>query len=827
MSSTNASRKSLSSPEELEIGGSTRQDSLHHISSFSAINWTLSNLSQDLVDVAPDRQTQEVEERQNSVLDEWSFALPPSPKSGPVIDPRLPSQKSSINIIDLADSISDCIMEDDDRNPHPNTELKRYHYHPSGSFSIIERDDPDGVWRYRSSKSALFRSVKQRATEEVVLIDLDGDSVTGEEEPDFEFIRAESISFTKNSRPRTSLRRPSTRITYAMRNLPIVSPFECLKSITIHSKASRKATSTKLAIRPGKTVELRNGDFLRIKTIVQNAKTGEVTLRGHRFLFCTLLNGMLEKKHAEVCQCYEVDLDDPREPAEQSVVEAPIADVIRFRNLRWTNDFFPNSRNIDLGYLKEDQLGLTVRWRYTCTFPTAADRYRNNYKERSLERIRESDEGASVYKVSDEELRNTWRGKTVRGGAYCPTVITGESQPTLEGRESDEAILIESDSDLEVANPMSTRLPAPFNPEKFKEDETSLVLSSLKRKANSSPASSDTSQSLEERAMIKRRRYCDSVEEARRRLSNVHINFDNVDFRRFSIEIGLPSDSARNSMHLTISSTDPATEIGGKRFSSSETRQRMSLSSPDGENKEIFNPPKSPQRLSSLPPEIDLTSSDLSLPPQSGYIDLAALGSSSGSLKSRLNSPSQQPYIRTPGQALTYGDAFCGCGGATRGAVMAGLRVKWGLDHWDQACNTWRANFPEAECYQMSSEEFVSMAKGSMRENRPPVDVKVDILHLSPPCQYFSPAHTTAGQNDEMNIASLFAVLAVVTVAKPRVVTLEQTFGILYPKFRYYFNALVHMFTTLNFSLRWAVQPLAQWVYFLSLLTNWIGLRRG
>jgi DNA (cytosine-5)-methyltransferase 1 len=92
------------------------------------------------------------------------------------------------------------------------------------------------------------------------------------------------------------------------------------------------------------------------------------------------------------------------------------------------------------------------------------------------------------------------------------------------------------------------------------------------------------------------------------------------------------------------------------------------------------------------------------------------------------------------------------------------------------------------------------------------VDVKVDVLHLSPTCQYFSHAHTVNGADDEMNTASLYAVLEVVKVAKPRVVTLEQTFGLLAARFRWYFASLIHMFTALQFSVRWAVVPLAKWV---------------
>lgn len=143
---------------------------------------------------------------------------------------------------------------------------------------------------------------------------------------------------------------------------------------------------------------------------------------------------------------------------------------------------------------------------------------------------------------------------------------------------------------------------------------------------------------------------------------------------------------------------------------------------------------------------------------------------------------------------------------------MAGLQVKWGFDFSKHASATWRANFPNALCYAMASHQFIQIAQRAARQGYPHI-MKVDILHLSPPCQYFSDAHSVNGKDDEMNTASLFAVRDVIDVAKPRIVTLEQTFGITRPKFRGYLAALIQMFTSLDFSVRWAVVRLARWVY--------------
>lgn len=81
----------------------------------------------------------------------------------------------------------------------------------------------------------------------------------------------------------------------------------------------------------------------------------------------------------------------------------------------------------------------------------------------------------------------------------------------------------------------------------------------------------------------------------------------------------------------------------------------------------------------------------------------------------------------------------------------------------------------------------------------------VDILHLSPPCQVFSPVHTRAGQNDQQNFDSLFACDALVYAARPRIITLEQTFGILHPKFEAAFNSLIQTFTSYGYSVSYQI----------------------
>jgi DNA (cytosine-5)-methyltransferase 1 len=130
----------------------------------------------------------------------------------------------------------------------------------------------------------------------------------------------------------------------------------------------------------------------------------------------------------------------------------------------------------------------------------------------------------------------------------------------------------------------------------------------------------------------------------------------------------------------------------------------------------------------------------------------------------------------------------------SRGAINAGLRIKWGFDFNLSACQTYALNFIGTSIYNVWANDF-SEAKG---------DHRVDICHLSPPCQYFSDAHTWEGKDDEMNTASLFAIFNLLEKAKPRVVTLEQTSGLI-RRHPIFFNAVINMFTSRGFSVRWRV----------------------
>ena len=158
--------------------------------------------------------------------------------------------------------------------------------------------------------------------------------------------------------------------------------------------------------------------------------------------------------------------------------------------------------------------------------------------------------------------------------------------------------------------------------------------------------------------------------------------------------------------------------------------------------------------------------------------------------------------------AYTFADVCCGAGGASRGAEMAGLQLRWALDHDADACETYRLNFPHVRLHQKPLQELINMRHE---------DLKVDIMHISPPCQAFSQANTTPNRTKNAeNIAASMEIGTCLDVARPRIATLEQTSGLMslgYVEGRHsqHFGNVIAQFTSRNYSVGWKNADLAEW----------------
>ncbi|KAK5174931.1 uncharacterized protein LTR77_000067 [Saxophila tyrrhenica] len=141
-----------------------------------------------------------------------------------------------------------------------------------------------------------------------------------------------------------------------------------------------------------------------------------------------------------------------------------------------------------------------------------------------------------------------------------------------------------------------------------------------------------------------------------------------------------------------------------------------------------------------------------------------------------------------------YGDLCTGGGGTARGASDSGFVLKFFLDHWKDACRTLRRNWRDVDILHADTFTFLTeMDDQSFR---------VDVLHISFPCQPHSPAHTTEGKNDEANIATAYSVIDILKKCRPRIVTFEQTSGIVTHNGGYHFRALLHQLTAMDYGVR-------------------------
>lgn len=135
------------------------------------------------------------------------------------------------------------------------------------------------------------------------------------------------------------------------------------------------------------------------------------------------------------------------------------------------------------------------------------------------------------------------------------------------------------------------------------------------------------------------------------------------------------------------------------------------------------------------------------------------------------------------------------------GAKAAGLRLVWAIDHWDSAAATFRKNFSTTQLFEKSIDKLFHILD-------PLHNLFVDILHLSPPCPTFSPNHTKPGKDDDDNYAAQLSIGAVLQKCKPRIVTLEQTFGLLFPRHSNWFHSLIRQFVDLGYDVSWQVESL-------------------
>ena len=433
----------------------------------------------------------------------------------------------------------------------------------------------------------------------------------------------------KNKRKRTA---PTTQ-----RNPFIIPPFQLVV----------KCETRNIILRPGLSVELDDGDFMKIREIVRNTLTAKVVLRGWRFQRNKDVNNFLSRQINEICWMIEIDQDDTRPPEIQCMEEVDVDKVVKRRLIRLTNMPFPalswREDQEDSRETVYEERALICRWKFVWIFPNAAARMeRKPWIEQALMRVKAEDCTLPCQKAFAEpdHLRQIFRGETQKGGM---------SKDWLFGEKE-------------------------FLRQESYASQGKAIFSSLMTSTK-------------------------------------------------SWERGDPMQRG------CVGSLICKDELAQSRITGDDsTINTTSVSQP--------------------------------------------------------SSPKKQRY--------TVLDCFCGGGGWSRAAVMAGLRVEGGFDFAREACETYSLNFFSAEVYHMWANEYIELAK----------DRHFDIVVASPPCAPFSPVHTRQGQHDDRNTASLLAIPELLEKAKPRVMILEQTAGLV-TQHKDWFNNLIQNITSVGYSVRW------------------------
>lgn len=500
-----------------------------------------------------------------------------------------------------------------------------------------------------------------------------------------------------------------------LRNPAIKTPLRKIDIVTSRSGARLKV---------GDTVELTNGRFLEITTLVEHTDTRAVTLRGWDLRRTTDLAGELIRKLNELCYMIEVDLDDSRPMQLQSVIEVGLNSVKKVRALIRTNYHFPayrfNLEELPPGdeetkrrFVLNESV-LVVRWQHITIFRNAKDRetqsqYCANFHSRKL-----------------VPLHKRW----CDNDHYLPPSVL-----RYQWRE-DERLRRHGERD--------------------KSDGAKMMDPVIQRVTTGSAA------------------------------------------RPICIDVSEDEVSKGKAVNITTS-TRVSIDIFASDFAQADPRKFMENIRQRFEAQVPLNLEKNKQPLPTRKASQNDTLSAILKACSPSRQDRLAISKTATGHQYSYGDACES--LHSLNLALTNDMIVCGAGGATQGAIMAGLRVAWGLDFSPDAAETWRYNFPQAKMYEMWANELCTLSD-------PEGKLIVEVLHLSPPCQVWSPAHTRPGRDDDMNFASLYAVQALIAKARPRIVTLEQTFGIMHKRFRLPMNNLIRMLTDHNFSVSWQILEL-------------------
>jgi DNA (cytosine-5)-methyltransferase 1 len=111
-------------------------------------------------------------------------------------------------------------------------------------------------------------------------------------------------------------------------------------------------------------------------------------------------------------------------------------------------------------------------------------------------------------------------------------------------------------------------------------------------------------------------------------------------------------------------------------------------------------------------------------------------------------------------------DLFCGAGGSSAGARLAGAQITRGIDAWDLAARTFKDNFGDAIVETRELKPF-SMPAADMQEG------EIDLLMASPECTNHSPAKGSKPRSEKSRSTAKY-VINFAKKLRPRWIVLEN-----------------------------------------------------
>lgn len=132
---------------------------------------------------------------------------------------------------------------------------------------------------------------------------------------------------------------------------------------------------------------------------------------------------------------------------------------------------------------------------------------------------------------------------------------------------------------------------------------------------------------------------------------------------------------------------------------------------------------------------------------------------------------------------MTVADLFSGLGGFSEAARLAGCRVIWAANHWQQAVDTHRANHPEADhaCQDLQQQDWSQVPR-------------MDLLLASSACQGHTKARGKERPHHDAARSTAWAIVSAIESRRPKAAIAENVPDflqwVLYPAWLAALNAL-------------------------------------